>query len=234
MKTLYVVKTIKIIYNINKKAGEILVTREQIIEKIKEFRLLDDDFMTKVFEDDIELTEFMVRIILDNPDIKVTEVHTQREIKNLHGHSVKLDINAVDSHDELMDIEIQRADKGAGVRRARYNSSMMDTNVLLSGQDYEKLPENYVIFITEHDVLGDNLPIYHTERIIAETGKHLNDGTHIIYVNNSYQDDSPLGKLMHDFACIDPDKMNYKLLADKTRYFIMYPIRWTRQEKGIA
>lgn len=24
---------------------------------------------------------------------------------------------------------------------------------------------------------------------------------------------------MHDFACIDPDKMNYKLLADKTRYF---------------
>lgn len=203
MKTLYVVKTIKIIYNINKKAGEILVTREQIIEKIKEFRLLDDDFMTKVFEDDIELTEFMVRIILDNPDIKVTEVHTQREIKNLHGHSVKLDINAVDSHDELMDIEIQRADKGAGVRRARYNSSMMDTNVLLSGQDYEKLPENYVIFITEHDVLGDNLPIYHAERIIAETGKHLNDGTHIIYVNNSYQD-------------------------------IMYPIRWTRQEKGIA
>lgn len=180
---------------------------------------MDDDFMTRVFQDDIELTEFVLRIILDSPDIKVTEVHTQREIKNLLGHTVKLDINAINSDGTLVDIEIQRAKKGAEVRRARYNSSMMDSNVLLPKQEYNTLPESYVIFITESDFLGGNLPIYHAERIITETEKPLNDGTHIIYVNNTYQDDSPLGKLMHDFSCKNPNDMNYKLLADKTRYF---------------
>lgn len=208
------------LYNKIKKAGEkIMITKEQIIEKIKDFRLMDDNFMTKVFDNDIGLTEFVLRIILDNPNIKVTEVHTQREIKNLRGRSVRLDINAINSDGSLVDIEIQRTDKGAGVKRARYNSSMMDTNTLLNRQDCDILPESYVIFITENDVLGDNLPIYHAERIITETGRLLNDGTHIVYVNNSYQDDSPLGKLMHDFSCKNPNDMNYQIIADKTRYF---------------
>ena len=28
-----------------------------------------------------------------------------------------------------------------------------------------------------------------------------------------------LGKLMHDLFCSEPDKMNYKILADRTRQF---------------
>ena len=34
-------------------------------------------------------------------------------------------------------------------------------------------------------------------------------------MNNSIRDDTPLGRLMHDFACADPDEMFYKELADK-------------------
>lgn len=30
---------------------------------------------------------------------------------------------------------------------------------------------------------------------------------------------TPLGKLMHDFSCTNPADMNYKVLADRTRYF---------------
>ena len=37
----------------------------------------------------------------------------------------------------------------------------LDANALLSGNDTEQLPETYVIFITENDVLGRNKPIYH-------------------------------------------------------------------------
>lgn len=54
--------------------------REELIQKIQEFRLLDDDFMSRVFDENIECTELILRIILDKPDIKVSEVHTQREI----------------------------------------------------------------------------------------------------------------------------------------------------------
>ena len=95
----------------------------------------------------------------------------------------------------------------------------MDANALLPGIVFDNLPETYVIFITENDVLGSNKPIYHIERIIKETGKIFGDETHIIYVNGAYQDDTPLGMLMHDFSCKNPDNMHYKLLAEKTRYF---------------
>lgn len=63
-------------------------------------------------------------------DIKVQEVHTQYSIKNLHGRSVRLDIFATDSSERKYNFEIQRSDKGAGVKRARYNSSIIDANIL--------------------------------------------------------------------------------------------------------
>lgn len=196
-------------------------------KKIKEFRLLDDDFMTKVFEDDYECIELLLHIIMDKPDLIVKEVRTQYSIKNLLGRSVRLDIYAVDAKGKKYNIEVQRDDKGGSVKRARYNSSIIDTNALIQGASFEDLPETYVIFITENDVIGDNQPIYHIERVIEETGKKFGDEAHIIYVNGSYQDDTPLGMLMHDFSCTNPDNMHYKLLADKTRYF-------KEDEKGVA
>ena len=40
----------------------------------------------------------------------------------------------------------------------------MDMNVLERGQDFDRLPECHVIFITEKDTLGYGQPIYHIER----------------------------------------------------------------------
>ena len=47
----------------------------------------------------------------------------------------------------------------------------------------------------------------------------FDDKLHIIYVNGQIQDDTPLGLLMHDFHCINPDDMHYKILADRVKYF---------------
>ncbi len=44
----------------------------------------------------------------------------------------------------------------------------MDMNTLKNGEDFDRLPETYVIFITRDDVLGYDLPIYHIERKIKE------------------------------------------------------------------
>ena len=201
--------------------------REILIQKIKAFRLLDDDFMSKVFEDDIECTELLLHIIMDKPNLKVQEVRTQYSIKNLLGRSVRLDIHAIDNTEKKYNIEIQRSDKGAGAKRARYNSSVIDANSLRTGAGFDELPETYVIFITESDVMGGNEPLYHVDRIVKETGKLFDDEAHIIYVNGAYRDESPLGLLMHDFTCTNPADMHYKILADKTRYF-------KENEKGVA
>ena len=42
----------------------------------------------------------------------------------------------------------------------------MDMNTLNPGQDFDDLPESYVIFITRDDTLGYGLPIYHVDRKI--------------------------------------------------------------------
>lgn len=201
--------------------------REKDMQYIQNFRLLDDDFMSKCFENNIECTEFVLHIILNKDDLKVQQVNTQYAIKNLQGRSVRLDIYALDASGRIYNIEIQRSDKGAGARRVRYNSSIIDANTLIAGDDFSLLPETYVIFITENDVIGDNLPIYHIDRMISETGKYFNDGMHIIYVNASYIDDTPLGILMHDFSCNDPNDMKYPILAERVKYF-------KRDEEGIS
>ena len=176
------------------------------LQRLSALRLLDDDFMNKVFEDKA-CAEFLLQIILQRSDLKVAQVHVQHAIKNLQGCSARLDILAVDQEGKHYNIEIQRQDEGADARRARYNSSLLDANLTHPGDRYEELRETYVIFITERDVLKAGLPIYHIDRMIQETGKPFGDGSHIIYVNAQCKNDTPLGKLMHDFSCTQADDM---------------------------
>ena len=188
------------------------------LERLRGFRLLDDDFMNKVFEDKA-CAEFLLQIILQRNDLRVQYAHGQHDIKNLQGRSVRLDILAVDEENHVYNIEVQRNDKGAGVKRARYNSSLIDANVTEPGDEYEKLNETYVIFITENDVLGGGQPIYHIDRTIKETGALFGDESHILYVNSQIKDNTVLGWLMHDFSCTKADDMFYPILAEKVRYF---------------
>ena len=160
---------------------------QEDLQRLRGFRLLDDDFMTKVFED-IQCAELLLRIILNDESINVLEVHSQRGIKNLQGRSVRLDILAIDSHGRVFNVEVQRSDKGAGAKRARYNSALIDANVTEPGDLYEALNETFVIFITENDVMKADLPIYHIDRVVKETGKLFKDEAHIIYVNSKIKD----------------------------------------------
>lgn len=191
---------------------------EEDLRRIRDFRLMDDNFMSKVFEDK-PCAEFLLRIILNRDDLKVKEVHGQHDLNNIQGRSVRLDILAVDHENRAYNVEVQRSDSGAVAKRARYNSGLLDANLTRKGDAYDALNETYVIFITENDVLRGGLPIYHINRIIEETGKPFGDDAHIIYVNSQIKDETALGKLMHDFTCTDPDDMNYPVLAQRVRYF---------------
>lgn len=192
---------------------------QEDLQRLRGFRLLDDDFLTKCFEGNTECIELVLQIVLDKPDLKVVDVRTQVFVENLLNRSVRLDVLATDSAGQKFNIEIQRADKGAGRKRARYNSSMMDANLLEKGEDFDALPETYVVFITENDVIGKGKPLYPIGRCFLETGERFEDGSHILYVNGAYRDETPIGKLMHDFSCTNPSDMYYDVLADRVRFF---------------
>ena len=193
--------------------------KQDLLNSIKEFTLMDDPFMTKVFEDDIERTQFILRIILENDTIKVKKASTQKRLKNLQGRDLQLDILAEKADGTKFNVEVQNESSGAIPQRARYHMSLLDAKSLPKGEYFDKIPENYVIFITKEDVLKGLLPIYHIHRTIDENGSSFADGSHIIYVNAKIHNDTPLGMLMHDFCCKNPDDMHYKKLAEKIRYF---------------
>ena len=209
-----------IIENINRK-------HQEDLRRLKNFRLIDDDFFNKCFEENIDCIQLILQIVLDMPDLKVLDVRTQVFVENLLNRSVRLDILATDSNGRKFNVEIQRSDKGAERKRARYNSSMMDVSLLEKGTDFSALPETFVIFITERDYMGEGLPVYPVERCVLNTKKLFHDGAHILYVNGAYRDDSPIGWLMHDFSCTDPADMHYDILANRVKFF-------KKEKEGIA
>ena len=196
------------------------MAEQKYLEAIKNFRLIDDTFFNACFDNNESDVEYILRIILEKSDLKVLKVQTQKSVENMYGRSVRFDVFATDNKGKLYNIEVQRASSGAMPTRARYNSAMLDYHNLKNKVKHNELPETFVIFITEQDVLNDGEQIYHVDRIVRETNKPFGDGTHIIYVNGSYKDDSgsALGDLMHDFFCANPNDMRHRQLAERVSF----------------
>ena len=198
----------------------------KFLPKIRQFRLMDDTFMSQVFQNKA-CTEFLIRTILDDDSLVVIQVDTQYSLKNLRGKSVRLDITAHDAAGRIYNIEVQRSDTGALPQRARYNSAMLDANAAQPGDRYEQLPETYVIFITENDYFHSGCPLYHVERMIRELARPFEDRAHILYVNGTYRGRDRIGALMHDFSCMDPKDMYSQILADEVA-------QYKSTEKGVS
>ena len=208
-------KALKTIAHKAKVGRSACVMKPECLNLIENFRLMDDTFMSKCLENAPECIELMLRIILGKKDLKVVTSQTEYPIKSLQGRGVRFDVFARDSEGREYDIEIQRADKGAEPKRARYNSALMDANALKSGDDFEKLRDTYVIVITENDVMGRGQEVYVYDRTERTSCDSLNDGTHIIYVNGETRSDSEIGKLVHDLLCSDAAKMYFYVLRNR-------------------
>lgn len=192
---------------------------QEDLQRLRGFRPIDDTFMRGMFKDNLQLAQFVLRIITNKPDLTLTEFRTQADMVRVTGaRSICLDVYGTDSSGKKYDLEIQRADHGADPHRARYHSSVLDIENLDKGQDFTELPDTYIIFMIEKDFFGERAPVYHIQNMNLTTGEVFGDGTHILYVNGEYRGNDEIGKLMHDFNCTKADDMNYELMADKTRY----------------
>ena len=192
---------------------------------LKDLTIMSDVFMRNVFKKR-ECTEYVLQVIMGKKNLRIINQVLQKDYKNLQGRSAILDCVVRDADGKQMDVEIQQDNEGASPKRARYHSGLMDMNTLNPGQDFDELPESYVIFITRDDALGYGLPIYHIHRTIEEVSENFKDETHIIYVNSKTQDDTELGRLMHDLHCKNAGDMHSKILADR-----VYELKET--QKGV-
>ena len=190
-------------------------------KSIAEFRLIDDTFMAVVFGGELQLSEMLLHTTIGNDKIRVIKSIGQYAIKNLEGHWSTLDIFCQDEQGRYFNVEVQRDGSGAVPQRARYHLGMIDSKHFPAGvKDYKQLNDAYVIFITETDVLGYDLPIYNIGRTIKENGQDFKDGSHIIYVNGAKRhENTALSILMHDFFCKDAKDIKNTVLANRVRHF---------------
>ncbi len=199
---------------------------ERYKETIKNLTVMSDILARNVFKDK-NACEYVLRIIMEDKDLTVIDNETQMDFRNMHGRGVVLDCVAKDGSGRIFNVEIQQDDEGAHPKRARYHLGMMDSNVLDTGKNFDKLADTYVIFVTLNDTLGYGLPIAHIDRIIRENGEKFGDEEHFIYVDSSKDDGGELGRLMHDFRVKEAKDMQAGALADR-----VHELKET--EKGVA
>jgi len=181
---------------------------------IASLTLMDDIFMQVVLEEQA-CTEYILQTILDKSSLKLMEQRLQKRLPNLHGRALVLDCLCTDEKGLLYNIEVQNSSAGAIPKRARYHAALMDTHTLKKGEKFSKLPESYVIFITDKDVLGEGEQLYQIERVIRKSGNLFKDGSHILYFNTSRQDDNALGKLARDFKEANPKEIQSDVLSHR-------------------
>ena len=193
----------------------------------KTLNLMNDSYMSRFFDGQTECAQSVLRAILGIPDLTVVSASTQKRLTSLESHSAVLDVYARDAQGRAFNIELQNDPRGASPRRARYYSALIDSSILPKGEPYGRLPDSYVIFVADGDALRRGLPVCTCERSVAEDGSLLGDGSHIVFVDASYNyGNTPLGDVMHDFLCTDPKGMRCPALAKRARYY-------TETKKGV-
>ena len=204
-----IIETIKI-----KRRGDKM--NQEYLNILEKLRPIDNEFMQVLFRSE-KCVELLVKTIFGD-DVSVVKFKTEDKRKNLGGRSIWMDIVATLSDGKIVNIEMERSIENATPLRARYHASILDSSKSYPKQKWHKLPEMYVIFICEKDVFNTKQLVNHVQRTM-DNGDLFKDKLHIIYLNASIQDESPLGLLMHDLMCEDPDNMHYKVLRKRVSHF---------------
>jgi hypothetical protein len=181
-------------------------TKDQLVEKARNFNLLSNVFMS-VALNDIPACQHVIRVITGNPDLIVKEVRSQHRISKVTAHDAILDILAEDSHRRLVNLEIQRKDTIDHARRTRFYAAMIDSECLEKGKDYHQMPDVHIIYISETDLWASGKTLYNVEKKFKETEIPYDDGVYVTYVNAEVNDGSDVAKLMDYFKTADPEDM---------------------------
>ena len=159
-----------------------------------------DDLMFRKMAEHKEFCEEILRVILGDYELVVTDNMQQFDLKNLQGRSVVLDAKCITGDGRYINIEVQKANDDNHLKRVRYNASVLTANVTEAGKQFEFVPDICIIFISAFDLFKGNLPLYHVVKTVKETGQVIEDGLTEVYVNAAVDDGSKLAKLMKVFT----------------------------------
>ena len=117
---------------------------------------------------------------------------------------------------KVVNVEVENdtyGEKHNHQKRVRYYGAMIDAKNLLPNDDFSKLPDLYMIYLTIRDFIGQNKTVYHVERQIIETKSYLNNGYHEIYINAEVDDKSSIAEVMKVLSTTDYVNKNFKTIT---------------------
>ena len=167
--------------------------------RLKELTIKDNFMFGAVMMDENNCRGLLERVL----EIPIDRVEVSRE-KSIVYHpeykGVRLDVYAKDKCQSHYNVEMQVKRKEALGKRSRYYQSQMDMELLLSGEDYSELPNNYVILICDFDPFGEEKYRY-VFGMQCKESKHTNleDGRTILFLNTHGKNESEVPKELVTF-----------------------------------
>lgn len=192
--------------------------KAKIREEAKKLNPIDD-LMFRTMAEDKKFCEEILRVILEDEALTVLESTPQYAGTNPQGRSVILDAKCVLGNGRKIDIEVQKANDDDHQRRVRYNGAILTTNLTDPGEKFEDVPDVCVVFISKFDIFNGNLPLYHVDRIIRETGEKVDNGFEEVYVNAKVKDGSDVSELMEVFVNDDAYNNKFPITSGSKRRY---------------
>lgn len=186
-----------------------VIKKRKCIEKLRPI----DDIMFEAIAKEEGVCEEILRVILEDSELKVKRVVPQKSISNLYGREVRLDALCELSTGQMVNVEVQRSDNDDHLMRARYNTSCITANTSSPGSKFEDIPAVYFVYISEFDVFKKGKIIYHIDNVIRETNTVVDDKCYRIFFNTKIKDGTELSELMECFTKKDFEDPKFPKLS---------------------
>jgi|GEM_PF-4630821 len=185
---------------------------------------MSDIFMHEMFKDNMELTEYVLNVVMERVygkgDVELVQEETERLNASLTGgKSTVHDVYAVDTERRKYNLEVQQDNSGASPKRGRYYGNVIDRDGVKEGDEYPVLPASYVIFFTGKDYYRKGRAVYVVNRTVDDEFRYGDELT-IMYVNTEFREydadgnETEFSQLMHDFHTADPAEMKTPLMRE--------------------
>lgn len=197
------------------------MANKETLEKVKKLRPIDDVFFERLMENK-KVCQEILRVILNDDNLKVNSVVAQRDILNLYGRSVRLDALCVLGNGDICNIEVQKSDNDDHVKRVRTNESLLTGNYFPKNTKFYEAPSLVMVYISKFDIFKKGRNIYHAHTTLTDEGLNhelVDNGVSEVYVNTEVKDGTTLSELMECFLKENVDNAKFPYLTKEVNYY---------------
>ena len=182
MPMAYIIPFINVLHGVF--FGLIIMKGGRMAKLFDELEFTDDFMFCKVLINNEDICKELIELIVGRKVKEIIGLEDQKSIQITgDGKGVRLDVYFEDQDSVVYNLEMQNKINKHIPRRSRYYQGMVDLDILNRGDDYKKLKDNYLIFISPEDFFGKGLCKYSFDNICNEDKSiKLDDGAHKVFI----------------------------------------------------